>query len=53
MMTNYEHIKQMSIDEMAYTIMCPYDTDTNLCNEVDCIKCTKKWLEMEVEVNER
>lgn len=52
-MTNYERIKNMSINEMAYTIMCPYDTDTNICNEVDCIKCTKKWLEMEVEVNER
>ena len=47
--TNYDRIKQMSVDEMAYTIMCPYDTDANMCNEVDCIKCTKEWLESEVE----
>ena len=51
-MTNYEKIKQMSIDEMAYTIMCPYNTDADLCNVVDCIKCTKQWLEQEVK-NER
>ena len=48
-MTNYERLKQMSIEEMSYTIMCPYDTDTDMCNEVDCIKCTRQWLEQEVE----
>ena len=51
-MTNYERLKQMSIDEMAYTIMCPYDFDTDMCKEFDClgcIECTKQWLEMEVE----
>lgn len=48
-MTNYERIKQMSIDEMAYTIMCPYDFDTDMCKERNCIDCTKEWLEMEVE----
>lgn len=47
--SNYDHIKQMSIDEMAYTIMCPYNTDADLCNAVDCIKCTKQWLESEVQ----
>lgn len=52
-MTNYDRIKQMSIDEMAHTIMCPYDTDANMCNEVDCIKCTKQWLEQEAEINQR
>ena len=52
-MTNYERIKQMSIEEMAYTIMCPYETDPDICNEYDCIKCTKEWLEMEVDERER
>lgn len=46
--TNYERIKQMSIEEMAYTIMCPYNTDADMCNEVDCIGCTKEWLMKEV-----
>lgn len=56
-MTNYEKIKEMSIDEMALTLMCPaeYDTafnKTNKCNaEMDknCHKCTVEWLESEAE----
>lgn len=48
-MTNYEKIKQMSIEEMAYTIMCPYGTDDDICNGNDCINCTKEWLEQEAE----
>lgn len=48
-MTNYERIKNMSVEEMAYTIMCPYDTEPDMCNHDDCIKCTKQWLEQEVE----
>lgn len=51
-MTNYEKIKQMSIDEMAYSIMCPYDTDPDMCGKNDCIKCTKEWLEEEAKENE-
>lgn len=49
LMTNYEKIKQMSIEEMAYTIMCPYDTEPDMCNNDNCIKCTKAWLESEAE----
>ena len=48
-MTNHDRIKQMSIEEMAYRLMCPYETDPDICNEDDCIKCIKEWLEMEVE----
>lgn len=58
-MTNYEKIKSMSIEEMAQTDMggylaCPYDTPYNGCEmgkkfDDDCIKCTKHWLESEVE----
>ena len=48
-MTNYDRIKQMSIDEMAYTIMCPYGAEVDICDGVDCIECTKAWLEQEEE----
>ena len=55
--TNYEKIKQMSIDEMAKCSIpffnCPYDTPYVGCDMGkkygdDCIKCTKAWLEQEV-----
>lgn len=48
-MTNYEKIKQMSVEEMAFMLMCPYDADPDKCNKINCIKCTKQWLESEVE----
>lgn len=47
-MTNYEKVKQMSIDEMAYTLMCPYDADGDTCVD-NCIECTRQWLEKEAE----
>ena len=47
--TNYDRIKQMSVEDVAYRLMCPYETDPDICNEDDCIKCTKEWLEHEVE----
>lgn len=60
-MTNYEKIKQMSIDEMARSCMdffdCPYgipryfDVDCPKENQFNgsCIDCTKHWLESEAE----
>lgn len=51
-MTNYEKMKQMSIEEMACSIMCPYGTYPDICCKNDCIRCTKEWLETEVEENE-
>lgn len=58
LMTNFEKIKQMSIDEMARSCMsffdCPYGTPYVGCpmekrfND-SCIDCTKLWLESEVE----
>lgn len=58
LMTNFEKIKQMSIDEMARSRMfffdCPYGTPYVGCpmekrfND-SCIDCTKHWLESEVE----
>ena len=55
-MTNYEKIKQMSVEEMARSAIpffqCPYDTPYVGCEmgkkfDDDCIKCTKHWLESE------
>lgn len=63
-MTNFEKIKQMSIDEMARSCIdffsCPYgisgDPPYINCNckigekfKYNCIDCTKHWLESEVE----
>ena len=56
--TNFEKIKQMSIDEMARSCMnffdCPYGTPYVGCPmekrfNGSCIDCTKHWLESEVE----
>lgn len=56
--TNYDKIRNMSIDEMAESSIpffgCPYDTPYVGCTmgekfNDDCIKCTKAWLESEVE----
>lgn len=61
-MTNFEKIKQMSIDEMARSCMdffsCPYGTPYVGCSmekrfNDSCIDCTKHWLESEVNENER
>lgn len=62
--TNFEKIKQMSIDKMAriYHILpaCIYDIPMKHCNKFNCDKfngncadCKKHWLESEVEENER
>lgn len=63
-MTNFEKIKQMSIDEMARSCIdffsCPYgisgDPPYINCNckigekfKYNCIDCTKHWLESEAE----
>ena len=58
-MTNFEKIKQMSIDEMArsYHILpaCIYDIPMKHCNKFNgnCADCKKHWLESEVNENER
>lgn len=58
LMTNFEKIKQMSIDEMARSRMfffdCPYGTPCVGCSKGkefnnNCTDCTKHWLESEVE----
>lgn len=56
-MTNFEKIKQMSIDEMAQSCMdffsCPYGCPMEKRFNDSCIDCTKHWLESEVEENEK
>lgn len=70
MMTNFEKIKQMSVENMAEMLLdesekhftycnhcshqsfyAPHCTSSNL--RIDCIHAVKKWLESEVEENER
>ena len=54
--TNYDRIKNMSVDEMAefipdwsYTKACKCDEKPYVdCNN-ECWKCVKEWLESEVE----
>lgn len=54
-MTNYDRIKQMSIEEMATMLDndCSYCLAYDFCNESfedkKCIDIVKLWLEMEVE----
>ena len=64
-MTNYDRIKQMSVDEMAREISCCGNCDycmaKDRCNRlpldvvatIPCRVLTKQWLEQEVEINQR
>lgn len=49
-MTNYDRIRNMSIDEMAESLMCPADIDSTFkkpecCEGKNCCECTLEWLE--------
>lgn len=51
-MTNYELIKNMSIEEMAVTLTCPNDMgmaeiECDRTDHCDCAKCTLEWLKQE------
>lgn len=49
-MTNGEHIRSMSDEELAEIIMCPYDTDPSVCNYKGvCLDCCLEWLKQPVE----
>ena len=56
-MTNYEMVKNFSIENMALSIMCPYEMglleDKFRCNKYDgnCNKCCYEWLQEESEGN--
>ena len=48
-MTKADRIRAMSDDELAYWIMCPYDSP--FCDGVEhnCVECTKDWLQQPAE----
>lgn len=60
-MTNYEWIKQMSVEELAVFFMNSYGHDILLycdpekpievCGNLNCLDCAKEWLESEVTDN--
>lgn len=51
--TVFDMIKSMTLEEMAEStipfLACPYGLNYEDCDDGDCIKCTKEWLEQEVE----
>ncbi len=47
--TNFDKIKNMTIDELACVLLCPYSKCDDECMNNDCITCTRQWLESEVE----
>jgi hypothetical protein len=59
-MTNFEKIKNMTIDEMAeFLTRKVFERDYEIpsmdcffCEETHCIRCIKQWLEREVEEND-
>lgn len=56
-MTNYERIKNMSIEEMAVTIMCPNDMGMaeikcDKSDDCNCCKCCLEWLQQDNEKTE-
>ena len=42
--TNADRIRAMSDEDLAYWIMCPYDSPYCDGTEHNCIECTKEWL---------
>ena len=53
-MTNGDRIRQMTDEELAGIIMCPYDGTEEMCetykkmNEAHtCVKCSEAWLRAE------
>ena len=47
--TNADRIRAMSDDDLAYWIMCPYDSPFCDGIEHNCIACTKEWLQQAAE----
>ena len=47
--TNADRIRAMSDEELAYWIMCPYDSPFCDGTEHNCIECTKEWLQQPIE----
>lgn len=48
-MTNYERIKNMSVEEMITCInICPMEIESEYCKKADCDACRKQWLKRKV-----
>lgn len=48
--TNADKIREMSDSELAEIIMCPYDTEPDLCNKSNgCLECCLEWLKQPAE----
>lgn len=51
-MTNADRIRAMSDEELAQIIMCPYDSEPDLCcAQGTCLDCCEKWLKQPAEVD--
>ena len=48
-MTNADRIRAMTDEDLAYWIMCPYDSPFCDGIEHNCIECTKEWLQQPTE----
>ena len=47
--TNADRIRAMTDEDLAYWIMCPYDSPYCDGIEHNCIECTKEWLQQPAE----
>lgn len=49
-LTNADKIREMTVEELAEIIMCPHETEPDLCNKPSCIECCREWLQEAAEV---
>ena len=47
--TNADRIRSMSDEELAEVIMCPHDSDPDICGSNNCVKCCADWLRQPAE----
>lgn len=43
--TNSDRIRGLNDEKLAEIIMCPYDTEPDLCNKKGCYDCCLEWLQ--------
>lgn len=44
-LTNADHYRSMTDEELAVEIMCPYHIEPEMCNRTDtCVACCLEWL---------
>ena len=49
-LTNADKIRNMSNEELAEIIMCPYDTAPSVCTyKGDCLQCCCEWFKQPAE----